>query len=235
MAGKAAKEQLRLGKISEKLRNKAADNKISGKDTRRLTQKYGSGLVSTALAQIGLANPNLQIGKNVKRNTGLKFFGEGEGRYAQYNPARIRAGFPGSMATSNAMDRTRYGDNWYALSNGGFRYGGPLGEALPSQEATDATGGTTTDNTSINEELPEDGMLSEENPIEPLRLDASQYGVGADIPSFTRGWKGRKSQRKKAGKSAQGYNSMTTAPASNAAGVGLNPGPWKSTYIPYMT
>jgi hypothetical protein len=233
MAGKAAKEQKKLGKISAKLTKKAADNKISGNDTRRLTEKYGSGLVSTALAQMGLANPNLQIGKNVKRNTGLKFFGEGEDRYAQYNPARISGRFPGSMANVNAMDGTRYGDNWYALSNGGFRYGGPLGAALPSQETTDATGDNTTADTPIVDDL--QVMLPEEDPIEPLRLDASQYGVGADIPSFNKGWKGRKSQRKKAGKSAQGYNSMTTAPATNAAGVGLNPGPWKSTYIPYMT
>ena len=252
MAGKAAKEQKKLGKISDKLKIKAADKVISGKDTRRLTEKYGSPLVATALAKMGIANPDLQFKNNVKRITGLKFKGEGEDRYASYNPSRIKTlrpitGYPGfgntdkyrtkvfgsGIDSNTPMARTGYGANWYRTANGSWRYGGPAGDVLPGEETTD----TTTANTPIVDELPEEEemMLPEEDPIEPLRLDASQYGVGADIPSFTRGWKGRKSQRKKAGKSAQGYNSMTTAPASNAAGVGLNPGPWKSTYIPYMT
>lgn len=239
MSKKATREAGQFNKITDRLTQKASDGRIGGRETARLTARFGSGAVSNALAKIGLGNPNLKIGKGVTQTTGLKFFGEGDGRYATYNPSKITRGqmqflpgmFPNSDYTLgaqnfgipnwNTMGKSIYGNQWYDTGSGRYRYGGPAGAALPTGKEPDVLPPPETPTPQIvpDEEMPDELPLDDMN----KSMITGQYGgSGLNFGSNAMGWKSKQGLRGKAGRKAQGYNSMTIAAAKNAPGVGVN-------------
>lgn len=232
-----AKEAKQSAKVTAKLTNRAADGKISGKDVANLTQRYGAGMVANAIAPMGLANPSLAIGKNVGKYSGLKFFGEGDQRYAQFDQSRIRTNpfgvpmikgqpmFTGRTSTTGAFDNTRFGDNWYSTANGGYRYGGPAGQALP-------TSTTTPTEIPYNPEYQPDPLVPEEDLTLPeFNSDlptstASTYspgGIGSAVDGGATGFRRKKSSSRLAGLTTKGTSQFKIA-GQNSKSSGLNIG-----------
>jgi len=135
-AEKAAKQAAKQQQQQERYASAAADGKISRSE---LTDIFGKkagpfGGMSreqqaTELAKFAIGNPNVQIGKGVTEQTGLKIRkDESGGRVATYTPQMIGGGFTlsGSPAAQQ-MATPNFGKantSWSATAGGMYRFGG---------------------------------------------------------------------------------------------------------------
>jgi hypothetical protein len=94
-------------------------------------------------------------------------------------------------------------------------------QGIPTTAATSAGEGTTMPATSGTvAAAPSTTELPPELPIEEEKVDPMMIGVGADLASWATGFKTKRSSRKMAGRSAQGYGSQRVNPATVNLNVG---------------
>jgi len=233
---------------------KGGTPKLTGQQASKLVSKYGSPAVSTALAKQALANPDLQIGSNVKGVTGLKIKGEGENRVATYDPSRIPSrgnravstkqqqsglGYPLGLGKTRSTDYpfagTPGGTDWYRTGSGAYRYGGPAG--TPFAPATTAdTADTAGVGSGVGGEVggPPDIPYKQELNLEDILAGIEKLFASRDQQEMLRADLARKAAGTLTGNMARAslMPDMRIAPASQASQL-AGTQPFKYTSGPY--
>ena len=226
---KALKIQQREAKQQEKYAYAAADGKISrdelsdlfGKQGFRFGGKVFGGMSreqqATELAKFALGNPNVQIGKGVSKQIGLKIRqDESGGRYATYTPEMVGGG-RGTNGSPTAQrlatpDFGRANSSWTSTAGGQFRFGGtPSAPMQPLDTTAGLTEPLSGAGSSGNQYLDTGtgdtgggGGGSVTDPNVTAQLPSISTGVG----TMAAGFKTKRSSRRMAKGSAQGYGSM---------------------------
>lgn len=244
-AAKALKIEQRNQKQQEKYAYAAADGKISqdelgdlfGKQGFRFGGKVFGGMSreqqATELAKFALGNPSVQIGKGVSQTLGLKIrTDEGGNRYATYTPETVGGGrgMDGSPTarTLATPDFGKANSSWAATAGGQYRFGGapsapmqPLNTTAGLTEPLSGAGSSGNEylDTGTGDTTGGGGGGSVSDPSVTAQLPSISTGVG----TMAAGFKTKRSSRKMAKGSAQGYGSMkigTGTPFSSTVNLG---------------
>jgi hypothetical protein len=156
-AAKAAKQEAKALKIQQREQNQqdryaaaAADGKIRASELQDIFGKNVGRLggpsreqMATELAKFALGNPNVQIGKGVTQQTGLKMrTDESGGRFATYTPEMVTPlRNPNSSVSSPYRATADFGKantSWSATAGGMYRFGGsPSAPMAPASTGSD--------------------------------------------------------------------------------------------------
>jgi hypothetical protein len=243
---KALKIQQREAKQQEKFTYAAADGKISGSEIRDLFGQRGfkfggktfGGMSreeqATALAKFALGNPNVAIGKGASKMTGLKIKTDDTGaRFATYKPETISS--PPNMWFNSSGGKTtvtpdfgKANTSWSAVGGGKFIYGGApgtrvsfAGDTAGLTEPLSGAGSSGIEylDTGTGDTGTGGGGSSVTDPTVTAQLPSISTGVG----TMAAGFRTKKSSRKMAKGSAQGYGSMkigTGTPFASTVNLG---------------
>jgi hypothetical protein len=240
-AAKALKIEQRQQKQQERYAYAAADGKISGSELQDI---FGKGArlgtisreqMATELAKFALGNPNVQIGKGVTKQIGLKIRAdESGGRYATYKPEMVGGGF-GSDGSPTARrlataDFGKANTSWSATAGGMYRFGGmpsapmqPLNTTAGLTEPLSGASSTGLEYLNTGTGDMGGGSGGGTSPISDPSVTAQLPSISTGVGTMASGFKTRKSSRKMAKGSAQGYGSMkigTGTPFSSTVNLG---------------
>jgi hypothetical protein len=136
-AAKAAKQAAEQQEQQDRYAYAAADGKISGSELQDIFGKTGfkfggktfAGMSreqqATELAKFALGNPNVQIGKGVTEQLGLKIRSdESGGRFATYTPEMVDLGREDGKYGPATPDFGKANTSWSATAGGMYRFGG---------------------------------------------------------------------------------------------------------------
>ena len=238
---KALKIQAKQQKQQDRYASAAADGKISRSELQDIFGKNVGSLggpsreqMSTELAKFALGNPNVQIGKGVTKQIGLKMrTDESGGRYATYKPEMVGGGF-GSDGSPTARrlataDFGKANTSWSATAGGMYRFGGAPSAPMAPAPAEPDTTYTPPSFDSYNPTPLVDGYGSNGSggtAPDPAPSPAMQFmpgGVGSSVDGGATGFRRKKSSARAAGLTTKGSGRLRINRGSTGA-TGLNIG-----------
>lgn len=241
-AAKALRIEQNQQKQQERYAYAAADGRISGSELQDI---FGKGArlgtisrqqMATDLAKFALGNPNVQIGKGITKQTGLKIRTDESGsRIATYKPQE-RQGWmaKGQQMGSRSNSITDFGKSntsWSAIGGGMYRFGGmPSAPMQPLNTTAGLTEPLSGAGSSGNEYLDTGtGDMGGgsggggTSPISDPSVTAQLPSISTSVGTMASGFKTKRSSRKMARGAAQGYGSMkigTGTPFSSTVNLG---------------
>lgn len=239
-ASRDLKIKSREAKQQEKYAYAAADGKINRSELSDLFGRKTFGGMSreqqaTELAKFALGNPNVQIGKGVSQQIGLKIrTDESGGRFATYRPETFTPQRFGSNVSQPqgemaVPDFGKANSSWTATAGGLFRFGGtpsapmqPLNTTAGLTEPLSGAGSSGTEylDTGTGDMGGGGGGTS---PISDPSVTAQLPSISTGVGTMAAGFKTKRSSRKMAKSSAQGFGSMkigTGTPFSSTVNLG---------------
>lgn len=248
-AAKAAKQEAKALKIQAKQQQQqdryasaAADGKISGSELRDLFGKTGfkfggktfAGMSredqATELAKFALGNPNVQIGKGVTKQLGLKIRSdESGGRFATYTPEMVDLGREDGKFGPATPNFGKANSSWSATAGGMYRFGGSPGAPMAPASTGSDYEYTPPSFDSYNPTPLVDGYgssASGSTATDPAPSPAMQFmpgGMGSSVDGGATGFRRKKSSARAAGLTTKGSGRLRINRGSTGA-TGLNIG-----------
>lgn len=245
-AAKALKMEQRQQKQQDRYASAAADGKISRSELSDIYGKTGfkfggktfGGMSreeqATDLAKFALGNPNVQIGKGVSKQIGLKVRTDQAGnRYATYTPEMVGGGFGADGSpTARRLATADFGkDNtsWSSTAGGMYRFGGTPGAPMAPAAAETDTSYTAPSFDPYNPTPLVDGSGSNGSggtAPDPAPSPSPQFmpgGMGSSVDAGATGFRRKKSSARAAGLTTKGSGRLRINQGSTGS-TGLNIG-----------
>jgi hypothetical protein len=242
-AAKALKIEQKQQRQQERYAYAAADGKISGSELRDLFGKTGfkfggktfGGMSredqATELAKFALGNPNVQIGKGVTKQLGLKIRSdESGGRFATYTPEMVDLGREDGKFGPATPNFGKANSSWSATAGGMYRFGGtpsapmqPLNTTAGLTEPLSGAGSTGLEYLNTGTGDMGGGSGGGTSPISDPSVTAQLPSISTGVGTMASGFKTKRSSRKMARGAIQGYGSMkigTGTPFSSTVNLG---------------